>query len=267
MRVALTIAGSDSGGGAGIQADLKTFAAHGVYGLSAITAVTAQNTVEVRTVEQISPSVLESQIEAVLDDIPVHAVKIGMIGCPDACRVVAGKLKKYGAGPVVLDPVMVSKGGHRLLQKEAIAAIRNELLPIVSLVTPNIPEAEELAGMDISTLGDRKKAGRIIQSFGVRSVLLKGGHLPGEPDDLLLMDDEWHVLKGKRIITTTTHGTGCTLSSAIAANLATGNPLLKAAESAKKYIESAIRHGLDIGKGYGPTQHFADLYALAGHPV
>lgn len=260
MKTALTIAGSDSGGGAGIQADLKAFSANGVYGMSVITAVTAQNTVEVRSVQDINTEIIRDQIEAVFDDIRVDAVKIGMLSNPETIEVVSAGLKKYAPQFVVLDPVMVSKGGHHLLQPEAVEKLK-ELLPLATVITPNIPEAEVLTGMTITNLEDMKEASLKIYNLGVKTVLLKGGHLDGEPNDLFYDGERFHLIEGKRIHTKNTHGTGCTLSAAIAANLTKGMSLHEAVQKAKRYITLAIEHSLDIGHGHGPTHHFYELYA------
>lgn len=263
MKTALTIAGSDSGGGAGIQADLKAFAAQGVFGMSVITAVTAQNTQEVRSVHNIDLSIIQDQIEAVFDDIRVDAVKIGMLSTPETVEVVSCSLQKYNPDYIVLDPVMVSKGGHHLLQEEAIAALKEKLLPLSTVVTPNIPEAEVLIGRKILNEEDLLDACLVIKALGANSVLLKGGHLSGEPNDLFYDGNSFHWIKGKRIHTKNTHGTGCTLSSAIAANLAKGESQLEAIHISKKYITTAIRHSLNIGHGHGPTNHFYELYEKA----
>lgn len=263
MKTALTIAGSDSGGGAGIQADLKTFSALGVYGMSVITAVTAQNTQEVRSVQDIDISIIKDQIEAVFDDIPVDAVKIGMLSSATTADAVAQSLQKYHPKFVVLDPVMVSKGGHHLLQPNAISAVKEILIPLATLITPNIPEAEVLVNKTIHSPEDMKDACLALQSLGAKAILLKGGHLNGDPNDLLFDGKEFTWIKGVRIHTKNTHGTGCTLSSAIAANLAKGDSLIEAIQKAKKYITMAITHSLNIGKGHGPTNHFYDLYNKA----
>lgn len=260
MKTALTIAGSDSGGGAGIQADLKAFAANGVYGMSVITAVTAQNTVEVRSFQNIEPALIKDQIEAVLDDIPVDAIKIGMLSSAEIIVIIADTLKKYKSRKLVLDPVMISKGGHHLLAEEAVGTLKEVLIPLASIITPNIPEAEVLTGLKILTHEDMKKACLSIKELGCPSILLKGGHMEGPPDDLFFDGEEFHWIKGERIFTKNTHGTGCTLSSAIAANLAKGESMLEAVKKAKQYITIAIQHSLPLGKGHGPTNHFYELY-------
>lgn len=264
MKTALTIAGSDSGGGAGIQADLKSFAANGVYGMSVITAVTAQNTMEVRSVQDIELTIIKDQLEAVFDDIHVDAVKIGMLSSPYTVEVVGQALRKYQPPYIVLDPVMVSKGGHHLLRPEAVKSLIKTMLPLATIVTPNIPEAEVLTGNIIRTEDDMLTVSEQILSLGAKSVLLKGGHLKGDPNDLFY-DGKTHWLKGERINTNNTHGTGCTLSSAIAANLANGYSLLEAVQRSKQYITIAIKHSLLLGKGHGPTNHFYELYEKAGY--
>lgn len=263
MKTALTIAGSDSGGGAGIQADLKSFSANGVFGMSVITAVTAQNTVEVRSVQNIARSIIKDQIEAVFDDIVVDAVKIGMLSSVDTIEVVSEGLQKYKPEWIVLDPVMVSKGGHHLLQQEAVSALKEKMIPFATIVTPNIPEAEVITNNSIESEEDMMNACKKIHSLGAKAVLLKGGHLEGAPNDLFYDGSDFHWFKGKRYNTKNTHGTGCTLSSAIAANLAKGTSLLEAVQHAKTYISIAIEHSLELGHGHGPTNHFYELYEKA----
>lgn len=260
MKTALTIAGSDSGGGAGIQADLKTFSAHRVFGMSVITAVTAQNTQEVRSVQNIDIPIIKDQIEAVFDDIPVDAVKIGMLSSPEIVEVITAALRSYQPKHIVLDPVMVSKGGHQLLKKAAMKALKEQMVPLASVLTPNIPEAEVLTNCMIHTEEDMQNACIKLHELGTKAVLLKAGHFSGDPNDLLYDGTTFHWIKGERIITKNTHGTGCTLSSAIAANLAQGFSLLEAVQKAKKYITTAIAHSLELGSGHGPTHHFYDLY-------
>ncbi|WP_102275488.1 bifunctional hydroxymethylpyrimidine kinase/phosphomethylpyrimidine kinase [Cytobacillus massiliigabonensis] len=263
MKTALTIAGSDSGGGAGIQADLKAFSAHGVYGMSVITAVTAQNTQEVRSVQDIEISIIKDQIEAVFDDIRVDSVKIGMLSSAETVDAVAQTLQKYQPRFVVLDPVMVSKGGHHLLQLEAVSALKEKMIPLATLITPNIPEAEVLVMDNIHSADDMMEACLSIYALGAKAVLLKGGHLNGDPNDLLFDGENFTWIKGTRIHTKNTHGTGCTLSSAIAANLAKGISLIDSVQEAKKYITLAITHSLNLGNGHGPTNHFYELYKKA----
>ena len=264
MKKVLTIAGSDSSGGAGIQADLKTFAAHGAYGMSVITAVTAQNSLGVTAVQDILPEVIAKQIAAIFDDMGADAVKVGMVSQPETIRVIADGLKKYLVSPVVIDPVMISKSGYHLLQPEAEQVLVEELLPLATVVTPNIPEAEAILQRKIVELADMEKAARDIHALGPRAVLLKGGHRSGDATDVFFDGRVCIRLEAPRVLTKNTHGTGCTLSSAIAANLAFGMPVADAVVAAKKYITVAIEHALTIGKGVGPTHHFYELYKKAG---
>lgn len=256
MKHALTIAGSDSCGGAGIQADLKTFAANGVYGMSVITAVTAQNTTGVFAVQDISAQLISEQAEAVFEDIEVHSVKIGMLSKAETINTVACVLLKYNPPNIVLDPVMISKSGYSLLKPDSMEALTGKLLPLAMIVTPNIPEAEVLSGTKIKDISDMKQAAHIICRMGPKNVLVKGGHLETEPIDVLFDGEKYTFYKSKRIVTQNTHGTGCTLSSAIAANLANGISVPEAIAKSKKYVHSAIKHSLPIGKGAGPTNHF-----------
>ncbi len=257
MRTALTIAGSDSGGGAGIQADLKTFAAHGVFGTSAITAITAQNTLGVTAWEAVSTPLVVAQIEAVAADIGADAVKTGMLANAEIVRAVAETLRRLRLPHLVVDPVMVAKGGDRLLEEAAVAAIRDALLPLAEVVTPNIPEAEVLAGMTITSLDDMREAGRRILALGPRVALVKGGHLESADSiDIACTADGFHEFSARRIPSIHTHGTGCTLASAIAAGLALGLDYREAIARAKTYIDGAIRHAPGIGRGHGPLNHF-----------
>lgn len=260
----LTIAGSDSSGGAGIQADLKTFAAHGVYGMSVITAVTAQNTQGVLAVQDIDPEVIAQQIDAVFTDIPVHAVKIGMVSQIETIKVIAAKLRQYAATNIVVDPLMVSKSGYHLLNFAAQKALITELLPLAEVVTPNLPEAAVITGSAISTVTEMVEAARKIYRLGPKNVLIKGGHLADDATDLLYNGHEVTYLPAGRIAAKNTHGTGCTLSSAIAANLGRGQALSDAVTKAKAYITVAIEHALPLGHGVGPTHHFYELYRRAG---
>ena len=256
MRTALTIAGSDSGGGAGIQADLKTFAAHGVFGTSAVTAITAQNTLGVQAWEAVSTRLVEQQIEAVLSDIGADAVKIGMLANAAIVIAVARTLAAATPRPIVIDPVMIAKGGDRLLEPGAVAALRSELLPLAHIVTPNIPEAEALAEMSIRSLDDMRQAGDRIRRLGARVVLVKGGHAEGsESIDVASGEGATYEIRGPRLPGRHTHGTGCTLSSAIAANLANGMNDEAAIRAAREYLEGAIRHAPQIGGGHGPLHH------------
>jgi hydroxymethylpyrimidine/phosphomethylpyrimidine kinase len=264
MKKALTIAGSDSSGGAGIQADLKTFAAHGVYGMSVITAITAQNSLGVLAVQDIRPDIIAAQIEAIFEDMGTDAVKVGMVSQPETIRTIAAGLQKYAAPFVVIDPVMVSKSGYHLLQPEAEVVLVKELLPLATVVTPNIPEAEAIVGRTISTLTDMEEAARAIHAMGAKNVLLKGGHRTEDATDILFDGQVCQRLEAPRVPTKNTHGTGCTLSSAIAANLARGMSVEAAVVAAKRYITVVIQHALPIGKGVGPTHHFYELYQKAG---
>ena len=255
MHTALTIAGSDSGGGAGIQADLKTFAALGVYGTSAITAVTAQNTLGVRGWEAVSEPLVVAQIEAVIEDIGADAVKIGMLATAGIVRAVERAIVRLGLRRIVIDPVMIAKGGDRLLREDAIAALRS-LLPHAHVVTPNIPEAEVLTDLRIRTLDDMREAGRQILAGGPRVVLVKGGHAEGaEAIDVACTAGGEFEIRGPRLPGRNTHGTGCTLSSALAAFLAQGLPDEPALRRAREYLEGAIRNAPPIGGGHGPLDH------------
>ena len=264
LKHLLTIAGSDSSGGAGIQADLKTFAAHGVFGMSVITAVTAQNTCGVTKVQDIDPEVISAQLEEVFTDIRVDGVKIGMVSRPESIKAIAEGLRKYQPAIVVLDPVMISKSGYNLLQPEACGALIKELLPLATLVTPNLPEAEAISGLTIKTKADMKAGAEKILALGAKAVLVKGGHLEGSADDYLFDGQSELWLPGERLNTKNTHGTGCTLSSALASDLALGLTLPEAVKAAKAYVTEAIRYGIPLGKGCGPTHHFVALYKRMG---
>jgi hydroxymethylpyrimidine/phosphomethylpyrimidine kinase len=261
MHTALTIAGSDSGGGAGIQADLKTFAAHRVFGTCAITAVTAQNTLGVTMWRAVASDLVTAQIEAVAGDFGVDAVKVGMLANAAIVEAVAAAIAELDLPHVVVDPVMIAKGGDRLLEDEAVAAIRAELLPLAHVVTPNVPEAEVLSGRTIRSVDDMRTAGARILELGPRVVLVKGGHLEGpESIDVVCTAPGTFDLRAPRIETRHTHGTGCTLSSAIAANLALGLDDHAALSRARDYLDGAIRHAPGLGRGYGPLGHFWQLY-------
>jgi hydroxymethylpyrimidine/phosphomethylpyrimidine kinase len=262
----LTIAGSDSGGGAGIQADLKTVAALGCYGMSAITALTAQNTIGVSGIHPVPPDFAAAQISAVLEDIGANAVKIGMLYSAELIRVVAEQLRKFGARNIVLDPVMVAQSGDRLLRDDAVGAITQYLMPLADVVTPNLPEAEVLVGGRIRSLEDRRAAARDLGRFGSRSILIKGGH--GEDKDssdllYLCRESRFVTFAAERIASRNTHGTGCTLSSAIAAFLAKGDSLEDAVRRAKEYISQAIQAGAGytLGRGHGPVHHFFNFWS------
>ena len=253
---AMTIAGSDSGGGAGIQADLKTFAAHGVYGTSALTAITSQNTTGVTDVLELPASLIESQIDAIISDIGADVVKTGMLSSSTVIEVVAAKARQHEMAALVVDPVMVAKGGDKLLQDDAVDALRSLLVPIAMVITPNIPEAETLLGMKIETLDEAKEAAQALVGMGARAAVVKGGHLSGPPTDMLYDGEEFRAFTSRRIDTTSTHGTGCTFASAIASNLAKGLPLRQSVSLAKSYVSSAIRLAQPIGRGHGPLNHF-----------
>lgn len=254
MKTVLTIAGSDCSGGAGIQADLKTVAALGLYGMSVITALTAQNTTGVYGIMDASPEFVEQQLDCVFEDIPPDAVKIGMVSSPDIIHAIARKLRQYNPKAIVTDPVMVSTSGSRLLRPEAEQALVEELFP-GAVVTPNLFEAQVLAEMEIRTKEDMLTAAQKIMQTGCKAVLLKGGHLEGTADDLLYCCDDFHWFTAERVNNPNTHGTGCTLSSAIACGLALGKPLEQAVEEAKQYLTGALKAGLDLGRGSGPLMH------------
>ena len=256
MRTALTIAGSDSGGGAGIQADLKTFAAHGVYGTSAITAVTAQNTLGVTMFEAVSADLVTAQIEAVVSDIGAHAAKTGMLANAAIVEAVSATVRELDVPFLVVDPVMIAKSGDRLIDEEAVGALKTELLRQAFLVTPNIPEAEALAGISIRSSEDRREAARRIGALGVTAVVIKGGHLPSDDIvDLLYERGQFVEFRHARVPGRHTHGTGCTFSAAITSHLALGRTLRDAIPLAQQYVAEAIRHGPELGKGHGPMNH------------
>ncbi len=269
--IALTIAGSDSGGGAGIQADLKTFSALGAYGCSAITALTAQNTQGVQGIFPIPADFVRQQIDSVFSDLAVDAVKIGMLGMPDVIEAVAEALQRWKPRAVVVDPVMIAKGGDRLLPEAAVTALKEKILPLATLITPNLPEAAALLGE--APADNRKQMPAVaarLQGLGLRNVLLKGGHLEGEDSpDLLLHGGEVIWLEGGRLPTQNTHGTGCTLSSAVAALLARRLPLPRAVADAKGYLTKAIAaaDSLGVGHGHGPVHHFYSFWPRLGGPT
>jgi hydroxymethylpyrimidine/phosphomethylpyrimidine kinase len=257
MRIALTIAGSDSCAGAGIQADLKTFAAHGVYGVSAITAVTAQNTVGVTAFEALSADLVAAQIEAVVGDIGVHAAKTGMLPTAAIVEAVAAAVEDLQIPWLVVDPVMVAKSGDRLVDDEAMAVMKSELLRRAFLVTPNVPEAEALSGITIATDHDRRDAARRIAALGATAVIVKGGHFPSADIVDLLYDGQRFVeFRAERVAGRSTHGTGCTFAAALAAQLALGTPLHEAVARTQAYIAQAIRAAPELGRGQGPMHHF-----------
>lgn len=256
VKKILTIAGSDSSGGAGIQADLKTFSALGTYGLSVVTSVTAQNTTGITDICNLPPKSVQAQLEAVFSDIKINAVKIGMLPSCDIVNVVCDTLEKYKPPFVVFDPVMVSSSGTPLVSKEVVYAIKEHLCKLCTVITPNIDEATILADMKINSEDDIEKALYAISENGAENVLIKGGHLDGAPIDTLLFSGEIYKITGKRINTKNTHGTGCTLSSAIAVFLANGDKLNHAVSNAKGYLTKALEHSYDIGEGAGAVNHF-----------
>ena len=255
MKTALTIAGSDSSGGAGIQADIKTMTMHGVYAMSAITAMTAQNTTGVRAIQESTPEFLRQQLDAVFEDIRPDAIKIGMVSSSELSRVIAHRLRFYDAGNVVVDPVMVATAGSSLIRQEAVQILIRELLPMASLVTPNIPEAQVLSGLTIRDRDDMIAAAKKIGDDCRCAVLLKGGHSLNDANDLLYANGKVRWFDGKRIDNPNTHGTGCTLSSAITANLALGYNLTESIHRAKEYLSGALSAMLNLGKGSGPLDH------------
>ena len=257
MKQILTIAGSDSGGGAGIQADLKSIHANGGYGLSVITSITAQNTREVTRAFDLPTDLIDAQIDAIFSDFDVAALKTGMLSSVEIVGTIVGKLRQYSPSNIVIDPVTLSKSKYPLLQSDAIECLKTELLPLATVVMPNVDEAELLAECNIQTIDDAKAAAKVIQEYGCQSVLVKGGHLSGEKSiDILYADGTFTLFEAERIKTKNTHGTGCTYSAAIATHLGLGKDLVATIQSAKDYITNAIRHSLDIGGGHGPTNHF-----------
>ena len=257
MKQILTIAGSDSGGGAGIQADIKAISANGGFAMSAITSVTAQNTVAVTDAFDLPIPLIKAQLDAVFSDFDVASVKTGMLSSSKIVETVAQKLREYTPQAIVVDPVMISKSKFPLLKAEAINSLRHKLIPIATVITPNVYEAELLAELEIRNIDDAKTAAKTIANLGCQGVLVKGGHLDDEKaTDVLYYDDDWAFFDAERVETKNTHGTGCTYSAAIATHLALGKDLIAAIRNAKTYITNAIQHALDIGKGHGPTNHF-----------
>jgi len=259
MRTALTIAGTDPSGGAGIQADLKTMTVNGVYAMSAVTALVAQNTTGVKDILEVPPAFLEAQLDAVFTDIPPDAVKTGMVSSAELIEVIAKKLRQYGANCVVVDPVMVATSGDRLLREDAMDALKSQLLPLAQVITPNIPEAELLSGLSITSPAEMETAARAIGERYGCAVLLKGGHRVNDANDLLWQKSGSRWFQGRRIDNPNTHGTGCTLSSAIAANLAKGFSLEDSVERAKAYLSGALGAMLNLGHGSGPMDHAFDI--------
>ena len=269
MHTALTIAGSDSSGGAGIQADLKTFQALGVFGMSAVTAVTVQNTQKVYDIQEMRPQIVSDQITCLFADIAIDAVKIGMVASIPLIEAIGRALGSIATlPPVILDPVMISKSGYALLRPNAQAALVQHLFPLARVVTPNLPEAEALLGKKINDIEGMQQAAREIAGLGANMVVVKGGHLgQGSATDVLFDGQECRLLESRRINTTNTHGTGCTFSSAIAAFMARGETFFDAVSQAKIYIAGAIENAFPLGNGCGPTNHFFDLYRRAGMPL
>lgn len=260
MKKVLSIAGSDCSGGAGIQADLKTFSAHGVFGMSVIVSVVAENTSRVIEIEDVSPGMIQKQIEAVFEDIGADAVKVGMLSTPACMHAVAERLQYYRPRNVVIDPVMYAKNGCPLMKPEAIDTLIRAVIPLADVLTPNIPETEVIAGMKINDIADMETAAEKIRKMGCKNVVVKGGHAKGKALDVLFDGENMYHFEAERIMTKNTHGTGCTFSSAIAARLANGMAVREAVEGAKRYVTMAIAHSLEIGKGNGPTNHFYEFY-------
>jgi len=260
LKKALSIAGSDCSGGAGIQADIKTFSAHGVFGMTVITSVVAENTFRVIEYQDICPDIIEKQIDAVFEDIWPDAVKIGMLSCSETMLAVVGKLREWKPRNIVIDPVMYAKNGSSLMAPSAIDTLISEVAPFADVITPNIPEAEKMADITIRTPDEMKQAARRIYDMGCKAVVVKGGHILGDAIDILFDGNSFSEFQYPRVNTKHTHGTGCTFSSAIASNLAQGFPVPKAIELAKRYVYKAIIHAPELGKGSGPTHHFYELY-------
>ena len=266
MPVALTIAGSDSGAGAGIQADLKTFAALHVYGLTVITAITAQNTQGVRAVQEVDPAIVAAQLDAVAEDFSIAALKTGMLSSAAIIETVANGVQRHRLGPLVVDPVMIAKSGDRLLREDALEALRRRLLPLAAVVTPNLPEAEVLAGRAIHSRDDRLAAAHAILELGAMAVVIKGGHSDDDPIVDLLVDQQGvHEYRAARIATRSTHGTGCTFSAAIAAALASGRTLPDAVGEAREYLSRALAGAPGLGQGHGPLNHFPSREEAHAH--
>ncbi|MPL97827.1 Hydroxymethylpyrimidine/phosphomethylpyrimidine kinase [bioreactor metagenome] len=260
MKKVLSIAGSDCSGGAGIQADLKTFSAHGVFGMSVIVSVVAENTSRVIDIQNITPDMIKKQIDAVFEDIEVDAVKIGMLSTPPCMNAVADKLMQYQPQNVVIDPVMYAKNGCPLMEPTAVDTLIKVIIPLADVLTPNIPEAEKIADMQISSVTDLEAAAKKIVAMGCKAIVIKGGHAIGNALDVLYDGEKIYHFETKRIDTKNTHGTGCTLSSAIASQLAKGLSIPEAVQKSKEYVTTAIEHSLAIGHGNGPTNHFYNLY-------
>lgn len=264
MKNLLTIAGSDSCGGAGIQADLKTFSALGTYGMSVITAITAQNTMGVANIREMDADIVRDQINCLFDDIKIHAVKIGMVSSIEIIDTIAECLINWGAGNIIVDPVMVSKSGCHLFKPESKAELIKKLFPLADVITPNLFEAEVITDEKIKTVSDMEKAAVKIHGYGAKNVVVKGGCLTADAVDILYDGNNFSYLKTSRVNTKNTHGTGCTFSSAIAAYIARGCTVIEAVKAAKEYIQEAIENAIELGHGVGPTNHFIELYRKAG---
>jgi len=264
MKKVLTIAGSDCSGGAGIQADLKTFSAHGIFGMTVITSVVAENTFRVTDYQDIRPDIIEKQIDDVFWDILPDAVKIGMLSCRETMLAVGNKIREWKPNNIVVDPVMYAKNGSALMEESAINTLISEIVPLADMLTPNIPEAEKMTGITIKDHNDMRQAAKLIHAMGCRAVVVKGGHSDGDPIDILFYGNDYFDYPAYRVKTKHTHGTGCTFSSAIASNFALGIPVHTAVENAKEYINTAITHAPKLGKGNGPTHHFYQLYKNGG---
>lgn len=260
MKTVLSIAGSDCNGGAGIQADLKTFSALGIFGMSVIVTVVAENTSRVIDMQNVSPDIIGKQIDAVFEDIGVNAVKIGMLSSPTCMEIVAEKIKQYRPCNIIVDPVMYAKNGCPLMEPSAVSTFIKVILPLADVLTPNIPEAEKIVNMEILSLDSMQTAAYKIHNMGCKAVVIKGGHATGSAQDILFDGSRFYYYNAERIPTKNTHGTGCTFSSAIAAQLAKGKLLQEAVALAKEYVTMSIAHALSIGKGNGPTHHFYSLY-------
>jgi hydroxymethylpyrimidine/phosphomethylpyrimidine kinase len=266
MKRALSIAGSDSGGGAGIQADLKTFSALGVFGMTVLTAITAQNTTGVTGVHNLAPEFVGLQLDAVASDIGVDAAKTGMLSTAEIIEIVAAKVREHAIPNLVVDPVMIAKSGAPLLRPDAMEALKRRMLPLATVVTPNLHETSALVGRPVETLEQMREAGRVIHALGPRYVFMKGGHLQGEAVDLLFDGSAFQELRARRVPTKNTHGIGCVVAAAIAAELARHGDVRLAVTNAKRFITAAIEHALALGKGYGPANSMASLYLKAGWP-
>jgi len=264
VKKVLSIAGSDCSGGAGIQADLKTFSAHGVFGMSVIVSVVAENTSRVIDIQDVTPEMIKKQIDAIFEDIEVDAVKIGMLSTPACMKAVAEKLRQYKPSNIIVDPVMYAKNGCPLMEETAVDSLIKFIIPLADVLTPNIPEAEKISGLSISTVKDMEAAAVKIYEMGCKGVIIKGGHKEGSALDVLYDGSEFTHFETERIDTKNTHGTGCTFSSAVASQLALGLSVKDAVSKAKDYVTTAIRHSLEIGKGNGPTHHFYELYKKGG---